>query len=237
MASPRENNCLLLVYGECGQYVTEEEFNEWYDNEHVPARLALSDFSTAARYKAADGKSPSWLAIYDATTTDVLQSGVYKALFANASANEKSIISRIAVLHRAVYHLDLTVENPIIGTNSLPARVVLVVGDQDNNSHVGKEEVERWYLNEHLPLLSKVPGFIRSRRYKLVSDVELAGKADPTSPIISFPKLTLYDLENASFLNEPAYREAISMPWALKMMPQAATSEIRSFSLYKGFAK
>ncbi|KAG6900384.1 hypothetical protein C0993_011734, partial [Termitomyces sp. T159_Od127] len=166
MASPQGNNGLLFVYGECGQNVTEEEFNEWYDKEHVPSRLALPDFLTAARYRAADGRSPSWLATYDTTTTDVIHSDAYKALAPHASANEKSIISRLAVLHRAVYRLVATVENPNLGTTSLPAKVVLVMAGRDNDSSE-QEEIERWYLEQHFPTISKVPGFIRVRRYKL----------------------------------------------------------------------
>ncbi|KAH0578343.1 hypothetical protein J132_08688 [Termitomyces sp. J132] len=236
-STTRVNDALLFVYGECGPYVTEEEFNEWYDKEHVPARLVLSDFSTAARYKAADGKSPSWLAIYDVTTPEVLQSDAYKTLSVNASANEKFIISRLAVLHRGVYRLCLTIENPSPGSALLPGKVVVVVGILPKTPEQ-EEEIDRWYSVEHLPLLSKVPGLIRARRYKLLNDVELAGKADPTSPTIAFPLLTLYDWESASFADEPAYKEAISTSWSSKLLTKVGEGlEVRSFSLYKSFAK
>ncbi|KAG6860263.1 hypothetical protein C0995_013507 [Termitomyces sp. Mi166 len=236
MAASQVNAGLLFVYGECGPSVTEEEFNEWYDKEHVPARLALPEFSTAARYQAADRKSPSWLAIYDMTTVEVLQGDAYRALSVNASATEKSIISRLAVLHRGVYRLFLTVENPDLDAALLPGKIVLAAGILPNTPEQ-EEEIDRWYSHEHLPLLSKVPGFIRARRFKLLGDDERAGKADPSSPVIAFPHLTLYDWESASFVDEPAYKEAVSTPWASKLVTELAGSEIRPFTLYRSFAK
>jgi len=54
---------LLFVYSSPGP-VALGEFTDWYDNEHVPARLALDGFGAVARFRAADGLSPSWLATY-----------------------------------------------------------------------------------------------------------------------------------------------------------------------------
>src|SRR3546814_3022829 len=33
----------------------EEEFNDWYDTEHVPERAAVDGFETAQRYVCVDG--------------------------------------------------------------------------------------------------------------------------------------------------------------------------------------
>ncbi|KAG6857058.1 hypothetical protein H0H87_010023 [Tephrocybe sp. NHM501043] len=238
MSAPEvTNDGLLFVYAECGPHVTEQEFNDWYDNDHAPLRLALPDFSTAVRYKAVDGKTPSWLAIYDTTTPEVLQSNAYKSLSLNAPAHEKSIISRLAFLNRRIYHRFQTIQNPKFNTATpLPAAVVLVVGMKPTSLEK-EEDVNNWYSEEHLALMSKVPGFIRARRFKLVSSIELAGKADPASPAVAFPYVTLYDWESAAYVNEPAFKEAISTPWTVNVFSEVADSELRLFGLHKRFAK
>lgn len=38
------------------------EYNDWYENTHVPEILSIPGFITAKRYKSADG---SYLAIYE----------------------------------------------------------------------------------------------------------------------------------------------------------------------------
>jgi len=235
MSSQEVDNCLLFAYGECGPDVTEDEFNDWYDNEHAPARLALPGISTAIRYKATDGKPPSWLATFDITTLDVLKSDAYRSLSANASPNEKSIVSRLATLHRRVYSRFATVQNLDVGVTALPSKFTLVVGLAPSPDK--EEDVNKWYEEEHLKLMSKVPGFIRARRYKLVSDVELAGKADPNSPAVAFPYVTLYDWESDAYTNEPSFKEAISTPWSAKVLAEVPSSELRLFALYKNFSK
>ncbi|KAG6810179.1 hypothetical protein H0H92_012970 [Tricholoma furcatifolium] len=239
-SSPHADDGLLFVYGECGPHVTEDEFNEWYDTEHAPARIALPLFSTAVRYKAVDGKSPSWLAVYDTATPEDLQSPAYTALAANASANEKSIISRLRTLNRRIYRRIATVDSPNLDattqTSLLPAHAVLVGGFNPGSPEV-EREMNKWYEEEHLEMLSRVPGFIRVRRYELVSHVELAGNADPSVPGVSFQYLALYEWENEKYRDEEAFKTAVQTPWSVKMVGAIAGYEDRSFVLYKNFEK
>jgi hypothetical protein len=79
---------LLFVLSSPGS-VPLEEFNDWYDNEHVPARLATSGFGSIARFRASDGLVPEWLATYE-ITPGLLGTPAYQALVANGSAREKS---------------------------------------------------------------------------------------------------------------------------------------------------
>lgn len=54
----------------------DEEFNAWYDSEHVPERLAVPGVETAIRYSSAEGV-PNYLAIYDLTDKSVLDTEAY----------------------------------------------------------------------------------------------------------------------------------------------------------------
>lgn len=58
--------------------ILEEEFNDWYDTEHVPHRLKIAGFETGRRFVCLAGW-PKYLSLYDLTTIDVLESEAYKA--------------------------------------------------------------------------------------------------------------------------------------------------------------
>ncbi len=42
----------------------EDEFNAWYDTEHIPERVAVPGFETGIRFVCIDG-APKYLAVYD----------------------------------------------------------------------------------------------------------------------------------------------------------------------------
>ena len=75
----------------------EEEFNAWYDTEHIAERRAVPGFETALRYVCIDG-APRYLALYDMASPDVLNSPAYlKVAFDNASPWTKRVTSRVRV--------------------------------------------------------------------------------------------------------------------------------------------
>jgi hypothetical protein len=56
----------------------EEEFNAWYDSEHVPERSAVPGVLTAIRFSSISAAAPKYLAMYDLETESVLESDAYK---------------------------------------------------------------------------------------------------------------------------------------------------------------
>lgn len=57
----------------------EELFNEVYDEEHLPFMLQVPGFLSATRYQAArEEDSPKYLAIYELSGPEVLESDEYK---------------------------------------------------------------------------------------------------------------------------------------------------------------
>ena len=57
----------------------EEEFNRWYNEEHLPERATCPGFQSARRFKAADGSS-RYLALYDLDSPEVLEGTDYRAI-------------------------------------------------------------------------------------------------------------------------------------------------------------
>ena len=62
---------IFLVYTDMDA-AHEEEFNAWYDTEHLPDLRKLPGFLDAARYVAVKG-GPKYLAAYELESADVLQ--------------------------------------------------------------------------------------------------------------------------------------------------------------------
>lgn len=75
----------------------EEEFNAWYDTDHLAERLAVPGFETALRYVCQDG-FPRYMAMYDLKSPAVLDSPEYLAVsLGNLSPWSKRITSRVRV--------------------------------------------------------------------------------------------------------------------------------------------
>lgn len=75
----------------------EEEFNAWYDTEHLAERLAVPGFETALRYVCVDG-APRYMAMYDMKSPSVLQSQAYLDVsFDKLSPWSKRVTSRVRI--------------------------------------------------------------------------------------------------------------------------------------------
>jgi hypothetical protein len=79
----------------------EEEFNAWYDKEHLPERLAIPGFRSAQRWVAdvrpGDGK---YLATYELDSPDVLSSRAYLARFQQPTPWSKRCLGKLVVFKR-----------------------------------------------------------------------------------------------------------------------------------------
>lgn len=99
----------------------EEEFNAWYDTEHLPERLAVPGFETALRFVCLNGH-PRYLAMYDLASPGVLDTPEYlKVAFANSSPWTLRVLQRVRVYRS--FGRQLYPGNAITG---MPARVQLV---------------------------------------------------------------------------------------------------------------
>lgn len=87
----------------------EDEFNRWYDEEHVPERLHCPGFRSGRRFVSVEGE-PKYLAIYELDDPEVLETEAYKRM-QPPSAWMKKISPHIPTLVRNVYR-EITQEVP-----------------------------------------------------------------------------------------------------------------------------
>lgn len=77
----------------------EDEFNDWYDNEHLSDICALPGFSGATRYELEPGQDNpmghKYLAIYDMETDDV--EAAMQGMIAEATSGRMHISASMAM--------------------------------------------------------------------------------------------------------------------------------------------
>jgi hypothetical protein len=89
--SPRKGLLLVTMEPPAG---LEEEFNDWYDHEHLPQRMRMPGFETGARFVCLEGW-PRWLALYDLTSLAALSTPEYLSVsLANATPWSRRIAAR-----------------------------------------------------------------------------------------------------------------------------------------------
>jgi hypothetical protein len=91
---------LLLTMTEPPAHM-EEEFNAWYDDEHLPERLSIPGFLSARRWvtdcKAGEGK---YLATYELESPAVLVSPTYLSFFKKPTPWSKRCLDKAVVFKR-----------------------------------------------------------------------------------------------------------------------------------------
>jgi len=98
---------LLLAIMEPASAI-EEEFNDWYDLEHLPQMQAVPGIDTAVRFVAVEGW-PRYLAVYDLKEFAVLRSAAYRAMTGSGFTPwSRRILSRVKGWQR----LSFTQESP-----------------------------------------------------------------------------------------------------------------------------
>ena len=242
---------LLYVPAETGPNVTDEEFNDWYDDEHVPLRIAIPTIHATSRWIAADNERQDWmsrsgedkqirprfLAMYDLESCEVLQQPPYNTLASTASEREKGIFRRVQLLDRRTYDLlEEDVVPPATGYDEAspgPYRITMQIEVKPEL----EEDLNRWYREEHIPLLAKVPGWRRSRRYVL-REVGPAKGYDAQKMVERGrpPKyLAVHDWESPASFQTPEFKHATTTPWRMRLYESADTWDGRLYKLMRAW--
>jgi hypothetical protein len=85
----------------------EEDFNRWYDREHLEERVAIEGFIEARRYVSENG-APKYLFLYSTETIDVLNSPAYKARLDNPTEWSKKTMARFKNMIRVVARITIS---------------------------------------------------------------------------------------------------------------------------------
>jgi hypothetical protein len=203
MTTRKKGTGLLMVWADVPAD-GEEEFNRWYNEEHLAERLSVPGFLSAARYEAVKS-GPKHLACYELESAAVLESDAYKEVQAHPTAWTRRCSPEVigTTYIRNVYTMihPATVTPEIAGSGMAPA---LQIGRMDVPAEIDAE-FNAWYNTIYVPNYEKVPGVIRGRRYRAVTGT-------PTY-------LTLYEFEH------PKVSEGAA--WAAQQNISPVTQQIR----------
>jgi hypothetical protein len=185
----------------------EEEFNAWYDTEHLPERLSIPGFASARRWMA-DGRCDAtaaperrigrYLATYELERPEVLETPEYlRHVGEGFTPWSKRCLERAAVFRRwACEQINPGEALPPAGSGAL----FLACGDVPP-AH--EAEFNRWYDEEHLPRLARIEGVLAARRFR-------AGAGSPRY-------IALYDLVDERVPESPGWRAAAETPWSRRI--------------------
>lgn len=222
----------LLVFSEPGENIPEEEYHDWYDNEHIPLRVNTPTFLNWIRWKAVDGEKPTYGASYDLESYEATKKPPYTTLAETRSDREKEILKGIELLDRRHYEL---YEGPTTAPSALydpatpaPYAVFVSVGVKPEF----EEEFNKWYDEEHIPMLAKVPGWIRSRRFVLKDwgQMGVLGQKEQKEP----PKfLAVHEWTSLDGQQSKEFKDAMSTPWREKVAKGVLSRERRVVAFLK----
>ena len=176
----------------------EEEFNDWYQLEHIPLVVGLPGFVNGRRYKADDAPL-KYLAWYDTVDESVEAGADFQRIVSHPTPWSQRM-RRFYGENRERMNFRLMCDVGRVPEQDTPW---LYIVHTDIPDHI-VDEYNAWYDKEHLPRLVSVPGVVRARRYTAVS--------------ASGPRyLTAYELTDRDAFESPAGLQARKTPWTAKM--------------------
>ena len=204
---PKKGHGLLMVYTDVPADV-EEEFKRWYDEEHIPERLAIPGVLSAARYVALQG-GPKHLACYELSEPEAWHSDAWQHHLTNPTEWSKrmspGVVGEVYVrnLYRLIYPDDVPEE-----TAQAAMAPVMLVGRMSVPPAL-ETEFNHAYNSERMPTCHAVPGYIRGRRFEA---------------IMGEPKyITVHEMQSVQVSESPeweSWRTAVTPQWSNNVRPK-----------------
>ncbi len=181
----------------------DEEFNAWYDTEHMAERLAIPGFISARRWVFAKARpgSGKYLATYELTSPDVLSTPEYLAhVGEHFTPWSKRCLAKATLFRR--WAATQTLPGTALPAPEAKAKALMLAAGDTPAGH--EAEFNKWYDEEHLPMLAAVPGVLSARRF-----FDPAGK----------PRhIALYELADRAVVKSPEWMASVDTPWSKRML-------------------
>jgi hypothetical protein len=176
----------------------EDEFQDWYDNEHLPERQRVPGFLVCERWIGVDDRRIS-LATYDLESVKVLQSPGYLAIGGeNLSPWSKRVTSQVDRLMR------FEGDQILPGDQLPPAKAGGLLLNAMNIAPELEAEFNEWYDKEHIPALAAVPGVLAARRFRGTGNRKY---------------VALYHLATPAVQESAEWKQARQSEWTSRLQP------------------
>jgi hypothetical protein len=177
----------------------EDEFNAWYNTEHIQQITSIPGFIDGRRYMALEGV-PKYLALYELHDETITAGSEFQHVLTNPtpwSARMRDFYQGYRI--RNTYRLLFTA-----GQAAAKDAPYVYIVKTDIPASI-EPDFNEWYNKEHVPALASVPGCLRARRF-------LAVDGQPKY-------MAVYELENPEVIKGTAWAEARDTAWTEKIRP------------------
>ena len=200
----------------------ETQWNEWYNEEHMPSWLALPGLLAMRRFELASGlpenfiiPGPKYMTVIELESLDAVRSKEFINLRKKEEAlppdSFEVITSALPNRHGGVYEQIFPEEqNYVIPDN---AKFLFAMGHADLPPKV-VDEYNAWYNTEHIPSYLEIPGFLNSRRFRIVGG-KLGSLPNAKMPGPQF--IALYDLANDKAFETEEFKQRSGTPWSTRV--------------------
>lgn len=178
----------------------ETAFNAWYDEEHIPLRMAVPGFLGAQRYSR-DGRN--YLAVYDMDSPTVLDTPAYKAVKDRPSELTKRMLGSVSGFTRYI-GTSIGTQHRRPPVEAIAAPFLYSVFFRVPEARWG--DFEAWYEQDHVPILLRNPDWLMVRRFRLTD-------AHPEK----YTHLALHYLQDSAALDSEERKQARATPWRAKL--------------------
>ena len=176
----------------------EDEFQDWYDTEHLPERQRVPGFLVCDRWIGAIDRKIS-VATYDLESVKVLLSPAYLAIGgANLSPWSKRVTARVERLMR------FEGDQILPGDALAPAGAGGLLLNAMNIAPEYEAEFNEWYDKEHIPALAAVPGVLIARRFRGTGNRKY---------------VALYHLTTPDVQESAEWKQARQSDWTSRLQP------------------
>lgn len=177
----------------------EDEFNRWYDEEHIPNLHGLPGYLSARRYIAVEGE-PKYMAIYEIASMEAFRSAEHdRAANTPWTARMRPhFSSRGITFYEQVFPSDGVLRGPSWDAEEGGLLTVRLDVAPEN-----EQDFNNWYDQEHLAALATVSGVIAVRRFR----------ATEGSPMY----MAVYHLTDPKVQSSEAWSRAIDTPWSARV--------------------
>ena len=236
--------------------ISVQDFDQWYDTRHAPSRAACPGVHSVSRFeavndvsaqkeealKASDGAMSAhvskegewqWVAIYELDSEDALKTDEYKKAREADGDDETKMFD---FLSRRVYSL-ISDQRCKDYEQKVTTGMRYIAMNSFQPEDTSEQDFHDWYEQEHIPMLSKVPGWLRSSRWQLTD------ARDPrrweevqTSNVAKY--LALHEVEDADAVYaSEQLQAAVSTPWRNEVIAgcDKVKEEGRLLKLWKQF--
>ena len=177
----------------------EDEFQDWYDTEHLPERQRVPGFLLCERWSGAADRRVS-VATYDLETVGVLQTPAYLAIGGeNLSPWSRRVTGLVDRLMR------FEGEQILPGDQLPPGNAGGLLLNAMNIAPEREAEFNDWYDKEHIPALAAVPGVLGARRFRGTSG--------------NRRYVALYHLATPEVVESDEWKQARQSDWTSRLQP------------------